>query len=77
MESLMTSSKTVPEQARLVRERWKTAALKALSLGHGVHWAADITGLPLAFVYRAGIEYGPAARRVLYPGRPSLRKSLA
>jgi hypothetical protein len=76
MENLMTS-KTSQGQASPVRERWHKAALTALHLGHGANWAADITGLPLAFVYRVAREHGiPAARRVLYPAGPSFWEAL-
>jgi hypothetical protein len=38
-------------------ERWRAAALKALRLGRGVNWAADITGLPMVFVDRVAREH--------------------
>lgn len=60
------------------RERWKKDALKALRLGRGVNWAADITGLPYVFVCRLAAEHGipfdPRGTRTL--AGPSLWESL-
>lgn len=45
--------------------RHRAMALRALACGHGVQWAADITGLPLRLVARAAAEYRvPDARPV-------------
>jgi hypothetical protein len=65
---------------RARRSRHVRDALRALGCGHGVHWAADITTLPLRFVVAvaraydmtdgAGGEYGglPAGRAARRPG---------
>lgn len=59
------------------RERWKADALRALQLGRGVNWAADITGLPFVFVCRVAAAHGiPAARQAGHAGGPSLWESL-
>lgn len=47
------SSTAQEAAARHVRD-----ALRALGCGHGVHWAADITTLPLRFVVRVARAHG-------------------
>jgi hypothetical protein len=43
--------------------RHRALALRALACGHGVQWAADITGLPLRLVARVAAEHRiPGAR---------------
>jgi hypothetical protein len=49
--------------------RHRALALRALVCGHGVQWAADITGLPLRLVARVAAEYRvPAAQPGHGPG---------
>lgn len=43
--------------------RHRALALRALACGHGVQWAADITGLPLRLVARVAAECRIAAAR--------------
>jgi hypothetical protein len=57
--------------------RHRALALRALTCGHGVQWAADITGLPLRLVARVAAQYRlPAARPVPDVPGPSLWESL-
>lgn len=46
-----------PETTGVTAARHRAAALRALACGHGVQWAADITGLPLRLVARVAAEH--------------------
>ncbi len=51
--STVTEDPAARERARAQRD----LAIRALRLGHGIRWAADITTLPLRFVARVAREY--------------------
>lgn len=46
--------------AREATARHVRDALRALGYGHGIHWAADITTLPLRFVVSVARTHGMA-----------------
>jgi hypothetical protein len=68
--STVTEDPAARERARAQRD----LAIRALRLGRGIRWAADITTLPLRFVDRIAREHGipdvpsPGADRVRMPG---------
>lgn len=61
------------DSAESTAARHRAAALQALACGHGVQWAADITGLPVRLVARVAAEHRvPAAPpEPDFPGGPS------
>ncbi len=50
--------RTAAQEATARRARHVRDALRALGYGHGVHWAADITTLPLRFVVSVARAHG-------------------
>jgi hypothetical protein len=67
----------IQDDARKAAGRHRALALRALTCGHGVQWAADITGLPLRLVARVAAAYRiPAARPMPDVPDPSLWESL-
>lgn len=68
----------VRDDAQESAARHRVLALRALARGHGIQWAADITGLPMRLVARVAAEYRvPDDRPVLeVPCEPSLWESL-
>jgi hypothetical protein len=58
MSIALMSAADLQNDERAAAARHRALALRALACGHGVQWAADITGLPVRLVTRIAAEYG-------------------